>query len=115
MPCVKGQYRDRYQGRDSEKLLKIDYTKPVADVFRDLSIFMIQGGMLSHVLCFVTDSMDGLPSWATTWTTTLVENPSPDGLVASRLSNGIMTYMQIYLLKGIEPLPNPLRLLTNLC
>jgi hypothetical protein len=104
---VKGDLR-------SEKLLEIDYTKPVADVFRDLSIFMIQGGMLSHVLCSVTDSMDDLPSWATTWTSTMVENPSPDGSAATRLSNGIITYMQIYQLKGIEPSPNPPRLSTDL-
>jgi hypothetical protein len=98
----------------SEKLLEIDYTKPVADVFRDLSIFMIQGGMLSHVLCSVTDSMDDFPSRATTWTTTLVENPSPDGSLASKLSNSIMTYIQIYQLKGIEPPPSLPRLSTDL-
>lgn len=33
---VKGDLR-------SEKLLEIDYAKPVADMFRDLSIFMILG------------------------------------------------------------------------
>ncbi|KAI2463397.1 heterokaryon incompatibility protein-domain-containing protein [Annulohypoxylon bovei var. microspora] len=92
-----------------EKLLEIDYMKPVADVFRDLSIFMIQGGMLSHVLCSIANSVDGLPSWASNWTADL------QGEAASRLSNGLMMYMQVHEFKGIEPLPNQPRLSGDLC
>ncbi|KAI1390503.1 heterokaryon incompatibility protein-domain-containing protein [Hypoxylon trugodes] len=88
-----------------EKLLEVDYTKSVAEIFRDLSIFMIKGGKLSHVLCAVTeDTIDGLPSWATAWIAKL------EGTTASKLSNGIVMHMQSYEFKGIEQPPNPPRL-----
>ncbi|KAI1099338.1 heterokaryon incompatibility protein-domain-containing protein [Jackrogersella minutella] len=87
----------------SERLLEVDYTKSVVDVFRDLSIFMIQGGMLSHVLCSIANSMDGLPSWASNWTAEL------EGATASRLSPGIMMSMQIYQFNGTESPSNPPR------
>ncbi|KAI1407649.1 heterokaryon incompatibility protein-domain-containing protein [Hypoxylon sp. FL1857] len=87
----------------NEKLLQVDYTKPVADIFRDLTLFMIQGGMLAHVLCSIASSMDGLPSWASTWTADL------QGPAASRLSSGISLHMQTYELNGTEPPSNPPR------
>ncbi|KAI1138380.1 heterokaryon incompatibility protein-domain-containing protein [Hypoxylon sp. FL0543] len=88
---------------DSEKLLEVDYTKPVADIFRDLSIFMIRGGKLAQVLCSIATSMDGLPSWASSWTADL------QGPTASRLSSGISAHMQIYEVNDIEPPSNPPR------
>ncbi|KAI1805391.1 heterokaryon incompatibility protein-domain-containing protein [Daldinia bambusicola] len=105
----KSEPRDRLYGIlgllkfdvSNEKLLEVDYKKPVADVFRDLAIFMFKGGMLSHALCSVVDSMKDLPSWASTWTSEL------EGNGASRVSPGLLTYMQIHELKGLRPPPNP--------
>ncbi|KAI0835879.1 heterokaryon incompatibility protein-domain-containing protein [Hypoxylon sp. FL0890] len=93
---VKGDVRN-------EKLLEVDYTKPVADIFRDLTIFMIRNGMIAHVLCSIATSMDGLPSWASSWTADL------QGPAASRLSSGITVYMQTYELSGTKPPSNPPR------
>ncbi|KAI8957047.1 heterokaryon incompatibility protein-domain-containing protein [Daldinia sp. FL1419] len=112
----KTEPRDRLYGilgllkddAHKEKLLEVDYTKSVADIFRDLAIFMFKGGMLSHALCSAADTMEGLPSWASTWTSGL------EGDLASRLSTGIMTYMQIHELKGIRPPPNSPRFSTDL-
>ncbi|OTA52434.1 HET-domain-containing protein [Hypoxylon sp. EC38] len=87
----------------NEKLLEVDYTKPVADMFLDLSIFMIRGGMIAHVLCSIASLVEGLPSWASTWTADLL------GPAASRLSNGISMYMQTHQLSGTTPPPNPPR------
>ncbi|KAI1204607.1 heterokaryon incompatibility protein-domain-containing protein [Annulohypoxylon truncatum] len=84
-----------------EKLLEVDYMKPIAEVFRDLSIFLIRSGMLSQVLCSVAKPMDGLPSWASSWVAEL------QGEAASRLSMGLMMYMQVHEFKGIIPSPNP--------
>ncbi|KAI0896325.1 heterokaryon incompatibility protein-domain-containing protein [Annulohypoxylon nitens] len=91
-----------------EKLLEIDYMKPITDVFRDLSIFMIKNGMLPQVLCSIAKSMDGLPSWASLWSSEL------QGEAASRLSRGLTMYMQIHAFKGVEPIPNPPRISDNL-
>ncbi|KAI0095924.1 heterokaryon incompatibility protein-domain-containing protein [Daldinia grandis] len=112
----KTEPRDRLYGilgllkgnAQNEKLLEVDYTKSVADMFRDLAIFLFKGGLLSHALCSVSNSMDGLPSWASTWTSAL------EGDNASKLSTGIMTYMQIHELKGIQPPPNPPRFSADL-
>lgn len=105
--CEKTEPKDRLYGIlglvkgniHGEKLLEIDYTKPVTEVFRDLNIFLIRNGMLSHVLCSIVEPMEGLPSWASTWTVTL------EGTTASRLSTGLMTYMQIQNVRGIKPQP----------
>ncbi|KAI0847202.1 heterokaryon incompatibility protein-domain-containing protein [Daldinia vernicosa] len=107
----KKEPRDRLYGilgllkgdAQNEKLLEVDYTKPVADIFRDLAVFLLKGGLLSHALCAVANSMEGLPSWASTWTAEL------EGDAASKLSTGLMTYMQIHELKGIQPPLNPPR------
>ncbi|KAI1463434.1 heterokaryon incompatibility protein-domain-containing protein [Daldinia caldariorum] len=112
----KSEPRDRLYGIlgllkfdvSSEKLLEVDYKKPVADVFRDLAIFMFKGGMLSHALCSVVDSMEDLPSWASTWTSEL------KGDAASRLSPGLATYMQIHELKGLRTPPNAPHFSTDL-
>ncbi|OTA86159.1 hypothetical protein M434DRAFT_157364 [Hypoxylon sp. CO27-5] len=109
--CTRTERRDRLYGilglvREdlrNEKLLEVDYTKPVADMFLDLSIFMIRGGMIAHVLCSIASSVEGLPSWASTWTADLL------GPAASRLSNGISMYMQTHQLSGTTPPPNPPR------
>ncbi|KAI0378485.1 heterokaryon incompatibility protein-domain-containing protein [Hypomontagnella monticulosa] len=105
--CESKEPRDRLYGilglvkgnLQDEKLLEIDYTKPVADIFRDLNIFLIRNGMLSHVLCSVVDPMEGLPSWASTWCVAL------EGATASRLSAGLTMYMQIHSVKGIQAQP----------
>ncbi|KAI1090781.1 heterokaryon incompatibility protein-domain-containing protein [Rostrohypoxylon terebratum] len=91
-----------------EKLLEIDYMKPVTDVFRDLSIFMIKNGMLPQVLCSITKSMGGLPSWASLWSSEL------QGEAASRLSRGLILYMQVHAFLGVEPVPNPVRISDDL-
>ncbi|KAI1454181.1 heterokaryon incompatibility protein-domain-containing protein [Annulohypoxylon moriforme] len=92
-----------------EKLLEVDYMKPVVDVFRDLSIFMIQGGMLSHVLCSIVKPVDGLPSWASNWVSEL------QGEAASRLSTGLMTFMQAHSFEGTKLPLNPPRISDDLC
>ncbi|KAI0884041.1 heterokaryon incompatibility protein-domain-containing protein [Annulohypoxylon maeteangense] len=99
---VKGDLR-------GEKLLEVDYMKPVADVFKDLSIYMVQGGMLSHLLCSIVKPVDGLPSWASNWIADL------QGETATRLSKGLMIYMQIYEFKGVQQPLNPPRLSDDLC
>ncbi|KAI2777993.1 heterokaryon incompatibility protein-domain-containing protein [Daldinia loculata] len=112
----KTEPRDRLYGilgllkgdAQNEKLLEVDYTKPVADMFRDLGIFLFKGGLLSHALCSVVGPMEGLPSWASTWTSEL------EGDTASKLSTGIMTYMQIHELKAMQPPPNPPRFSVDL-
>ncbi|KAI1475328.1 heterokaryon incompatibility protein-domain-containing protein [Daldinia eschscholtzii] len=113
----KSEPRDRLYGIlgllktdvSNEKLLEVDYRKPVADVFRDLAIFMFKRGMISHALCSVADSMKDLPSWASTWTSGF------EGDGASRLSPGIMTYMQIHELKGKLAPSNPPHFSTDFC
>ncbi|KAJ9157254.1 HET-domain-containing protein [Pleurostoma richardsiae] len=115
--CECTEPRDRLYGilgmvkgdLSNENLLEIDYSKSVADVFRDLSIFMLQHGMLSNVLCSVANPVDGMPSWATTWSTPLDGDPRPNGLAASRLSDGINVYLQIHQLRGTVAPPNPPR------
>jgi hypothetical protein len=92
-----------------EKLLEVDYAKPVAEVFLGLSVFMLQKGMLSQSLCAVTSPVEGLPSWATDWTASLDDQSTSGGPSASRLSSGIERYMQYYAIMDTEPPSNPPR------
>jgi hypothetical protein len=92
-----------------DKLLEVDYAKPVAEVFLGLSVFMLQNSMLSYSLCAVSTPVEGLPSWATDWRTSLDDHSASDGPSASRVSSGLEFMMQYYQIIDTEPPPNPPR------
>ena len=89
-----------------EKLLEVDYKKPVAEVFLGLNVFMLQKGMLSQSLCAVTNPVEGLPSWVTDWTASLDGKPTGCGPV----SRGIGLLLQYHHRNmAMEPPSNPAR------
>jgi hypothetical protein len=74
-----------------EKLLEIGRAKPVAGVFLDLSIFMLQRGVFTHTLWSITNPMDGLPSWASNWT--VASSPGGGALLIISILNSISSML----------------------
>ena len=85
----------------SDPLLAIDYQKSVPEVFRDLSMYLIQHGFLADVLRAVTYKIEGLPHWAALWAAPVdleneAENPP------SRISFGLGRFMAVSRSRGSE-------------
>jgi hypothetical protein len=97
------------KGLRDEKLLEIDYSKPVAEVFLDFSVFMLQKGTLSSILCSITQPLDGLPSWTSNWTASVDDLSSSGGPRASKVSDGMDMFMLYYKTHNIEQPSNPPR------
>lgn len=83
----------------SDPLLAIDYQKSMPEVFRDLSMYLIQHGFLADVLCAVTYGIEGLPHWAAIWTATL-ESEKETGNPPSRISKGLGVFMAVSRSRG---------------
>ena len=97
------------KGLRDEKLLEIDYSKPAAEVFLDFSVFMLQKGTLSSILCSISQPLDGLPSWTSNWTESIEDHSSGGGPRPSRVSDGIEKYIEYYETHYIEQPSNPPR------
>lgn len=85
----------------SDPLLAIDYQKSVPEVFKDLSMYLIQHGFLADVLCAVTYGIEGLPHWAAIWTAPL-DLVKETGNPPSRISKGLGVFMAVSRSRGSE-------------
>lgn len=85
----------------SDPLLAIDYQKSVPEVFRDLSMYLIQHGFLADVLCAVTYKIEGLPHWAALWSAPF-KSEKEAGNPPSRMSLGLSRFMAVSRSRGSE-------------
>ena len=84
-----------------DRLLEIDYQKPVYEMFRDLSIYLVEHGFLADVLCAVTHKIEHLPHWAALWTAPL-EPAKGTGSGPSRMSKSLGDCLAVSRARGSE-------------
>ena len=89
------------RGDKNDRLLAIEYQKSTPEVFRDLSIYLIQHEYLADALCAVTYGIEDLPHWAAMWTTPL-ESTTEAGKSSSRISKGLGVYLAVSRFRGSE-------------
>ena len=85
----------------SDPLLAIEYQKSAAEVFKDLSTYLIQQGFLADTLCAVTYGIEDLPHWAPIWTAQL-EPSKETGKSSSRISKGLGVFLAASRSRGSE-------------